>query len=77
MLLVKARSPLAPLMITGVVDIKDKLQSSQSLRVKALDSTLEIVPDSFNRARSLEGIFHVLAERRKSHNKGLEFANEV
>ena len=77
MLLVKARSPLAPLMITGVVDIKDKLQSSQSFRVKALNATLEIVSSSLNCARPLERILHVLAERRTIHNKGLEFANEV
>ena len=57
--------------------MKDKLQSSQGLRVKSLDTTLEIVPGSFDRARPLEGILHVLAKRRTSHNKGLEFANEV
>ncbi len=77
MLFVEARSPLAPLMITGVVDIKDKLSSSQGFGVKAFNSTLEIVPTSLDCARPLERILHVLPKRRTSHNKGLEFANEV
>ena len=44
MLLVEVASPLSPLLVAEVVDIKHKLQRIQIVRVKELDSNLEIVP---------------------------------
>ena len=47
-LFVEACSPQTPLMVAGVVNIKNKLQRSQGLRIKALDTNLEIVPGRFD-----------------------------
>ena len=76
-LFAKARSPLSPLGVARVVDIENKLQRSQSFRIKTLDSTLKIMPDSFDDAGPLERVLHMLAERHASHDKGLELADKV
>ena len=73
----KIGCPLTPLMTSGVIDMKNKLQCNQSFRIKTLDVTLKIVPDSFDDAGPLERVLHMLAERHASHDKGLEFADEV
>ena len=47
-------------MVARVVDIENKLQTSQSLWVKAIDSTLEIVPNRLDDTGPLERIFTVV-----------------
>ena len=76
-LFVKNGSPLTPLMMTGVVDVENKLQRSQSFRIKSTDATLKVVPRSFNDTGPLERVLDMLAEGHVRHNKGLEFADEV
>jgi hypothetical protein len=76
-LFVKIGGPVTRQMITGVVDIKNKLHRSQSFRIKALDATLKVVPGCLDDAGPLERVLHMLAEGHASHNKGLEFADEV
>jgi hypothetical protein len=76
-LFVKIGGPLTPLMITGVSDIENKLQRSQSFRIKALDATLKVVRGSLDDAGPHERVLHMLAEGHASRNKGLEFADDV
>ena len=64
-------------MVARVVDIENKLQSSQGLWIKALDSTWEIVSSRLDDAGTLERGFHMLVERHASHDKGLELADEM
>ncbi len=58
-------------MVARVVDIENKLQGSQVLWVKALDSTWEIVSSRLDDAGPLERIFYMLVGRHASHDKGL------
>ena len=64
-------------MVARVVDIENKLQCSQGLWVKALDSTWEILSSRLDDTGPLERIFHMLVERHASHDKGLELADEM
>ena len=64
-------------MVVRVVDIENKLQCSQGLWVKTLDSTSEIVSSRLDDAGPLEWIFHMLVERHMSHDNWLEFADEM
>ena len=70
-LFVEACSPLTPLMVAGVVDIKNKLKSSQGFRIETPDANLEIVPGRLDGARPLQRVLHVLAKRRANHDKRL------
>ncbi len=76
-LLVEAGSPLSPLMVAGVVDIKHKLQSNKGFRVKALDRCLKLMPGRLDSARSLEWVIHMRAERQTRHDEYLEFADQM
>ena len=38
---------------------------------------MKIVPDNFDDAGPLERVPHMVAERHASHDKGLEYADEV
>ena len=76
-LFVEACSPLTPLMVAGVVDIKDKLKSSQGFRIETLDTTLEIVSGGFDGACPFQRILHMLAKGHASDDKGLELADEM
>ena len=76
-LFVEACSPLTPLMVAGVVDIKDKLKSSQGFGIEAFDTALEIVSGSFDGAGPLQRVLHMLAKGRASHDKRLKLPNEM
>ena len=64
-------------MVASVVHIENKLQCSQGLWVKALDSTWKIVSSRLDDAGPLERIFPMLVERHANHDKGLELADEM